>query len=396
MTILTIALKYLLGRLVASTLTAVSIALGVSLVIASVLLARGIKEGFISGATDYNLVVGAKGSPMQLVLNVVFRMDLATPNIEYTIYRDLQQDQRVEVAVPMALGDAYQGFRYVATNGAYFATFPWRRKTFWLAAGRLFPDDPPNAPTYEAVLGAEAAAGTGLRIGDRFYEGEELADYPLTVVGILRSTGSADDRAIFFSLSSFWGMNEVARKMVVKPLTAVLIRPKRMSDLPSLHREHNVAPETQAVLPSGVLLTIFNMMAVAEDVLTMILAIVGVIVLLYVFVSMYSATLERRREIATMRALGARRATILAIVLVESCTLAAVGGVGGILGGHVVAYLAASLLATRSGLVTSPFLFGALQPAVLASVILLGTFAGLLPAVLAYRTEGAENLTPLS
>src|SRR6267154_6703325 len=101
-------------------------------------------------------------------------------------------------------------------------------------------------------------------------------------------------------------MNEAARGMAAKPLTAVLVRPKLMSDLPSLHRELNVAAETQAVLPSGVLLTIFNMMAIAEDVLTMILAIVGVIVMLYVFVAMYSATLERRREIATMRALGAR------------------------------------------------------------------------------------------
>ena len=395
MTIFTVALKYLRGRLVASTLTAVSIALGVSLVVASVLLARGIKEGFIAGATDYNLVVGAKASPTQLVLSVVFRMDLATPNIEYTTYQDLQQDPRVEIAVPVGIGDAYQGFRYVATNGAYFATFPWRRKTFSLSSGRFFADDPPNDASYEAVLGAEAADSTGLRIGDRFYEGEEMAEYPLTVVGILRPTHSADDRAIFFSLFSYWGMNEVARKMTIKPLTAVLVRPKRMSDLPSLHRELNVAAETQAVLPSGVLLTIFNMMAVAEDVLTMILTIVGVIVLLYVFVSMYSATLERRREIATMRALGARRTTILGIVLVESCALAAAGGVGGILGGHGVAYLAGSLLA-RSGLVANPFLFNVLEPAVLGSIILLGTLAGLLPAILAYRTEVAENLAPLS
>jgi putative ABC transport system permease protein len=396
MTILTVALKYLRGRLVASTLTAVSIALGVSLVLASVLLAWGIKDGFVAGATEYNLVVGAKGSPMQLVLSVVFRMDLATPNIEYTVYRNLQQDQRVEVAVPMAVGDAYQGFRHVATNGAYFAAFSWRRKTFSLAEGRFFRDDPEDAPTYEAVLGAETAGATRLRIGDRFYEGEEMAEYPLTVVGILRPTHSADDRAVFLSLSSFWGMNEVARKLAVKPLTAVLVRPRRMSDLPSLHRELNVSAETQAVLPSGVLLTIFNMMAMAEDALTMILAIVGVIVLLYVFVSMYSATVERKREIATMRALGARRATVLGIVLVESSVLAMVGGVGGIIGGHAIAYLAASLLAARSGLVTSPFLIDALQPAILASVILLGTLAGLLPAVLAYRTEVAENLAPLS
>ena len=395
MTILAVALKYLRGRLVASMLTAVSIALGVSLVVASVLLARGIKDGFIAGATDYNLVIGAKGSPTQLVLGVIFRMDLATPNIEYTIYRNLQQDPRVETAAPIGVGDAYRGFRYVATNGAYFAAFPWRRKTFALAAGKFFADDPPSEPSYEAVLGAEAAQSTGLQIGDRFYEGEEMAEYPLTVVGILRPTHSADDRAIFFSLPSYWGMNEVARGMAVKPLTAVLIRPKRMSDLPSLNRELNVAPDTQAVLPSAVLLTIFNMMAVAENVLKMILAIVGVIVLLYVFVAMYSATMERRREIATMRALGARRATVFGIVLAESAALSTVGGVGGILAGHAIAYLAGSLLG-QSGLAINPLLFNVFEPAVLLGVMLLGTLAGLLPALLAYRTEVVENLAPLS
>ena len=395
MTILAIALKYLRGRFVASTLTALSIALGVSLIVASLILARGIKEGFLVGATDYNLLVGAKGSPTQLVLGVVFRMDLATPNIEYTTYQGLQNDPRVETAVPIGIGDAFQGFRYVATNSAYFAPFAWRHKMYSLSAGRFFADDPPDAPTYEAVLGAEAARATGLGVGDRFYEGEEMAEYPLTAVGILRPTHGADDRAIFFSLASYWGMNEVARKLTVKPLTAVLVRPKRMSDLGSLHRELNVAAETQAVLPSGVLLTIFNMMAVAEDVLTMILAIVGIIVLLYVFVSLYSASLERRREIATMRALGARRATVLGIVLIESCALAAVGGVGGLLGGHAVAYFAGALLA-KGGLVANPFFLDPLEAAVLASVILLGTLAGLLPAVLAYRTEVAENLAPLS
>jgi putative ABC transport system permease protein len=396
MTLLTVAFKYLRGRAVGSALTALSVALGVSLIIASVLLARGIKDGFLEGTTDYSLVVGAKGSPMQLVLNVVFRLDLPTPNILHRTYRDLQTDARVEVAVPVALGDAYQGFRYVATNGAYFAAFPWRRKTFLLSAGTFFRDDRPEEPSYDAVLGAEVARRTGLQVGDRFYEGEEMADYPLTVVGILRSTRSADDRAVFLSLASFWGMNEVARKMQVKPLTAVLIRPKRMSDLPSLHRELNVSAETQAVFPSAVLLTIFNMLGLAEDVLALILGIVAVIVLLYVFVSMYSATLERKREIATMRALGASRAAIMRLILVESGSLAVIGGVAGIVGGHGVAYLGAAMLAVRGGLVANPFLLGALQPVVLGTVVLLGALAGLLPAVLAYRTEVAENLAPVS
>ena len=396
MTILAVALKYLRGRLVASALTSLSVALGVSLVIASVLLSRGIQQGFIEGTTDYSLLVGAKGSPTQLVLNVVFRMDVPTPNISYSTYRDLRDDPRVDVAVPVAMGDAYQGYRYVATTSGYFAPFLWRRKTFAISEGRFFRDDSPEQPAYEAVLGADTARRTGLRVGARFHEGEEMAEYPMTVVGILGSTNSADDRAIFISLASYWEMNEVSRKMKVKPLTAVLVRPKRMSDLAGLHRGFNVSAETQAVFPSAVLLNIFNILSLVDEIVAVILVFVGLVVLLYLFVSMYSAALERKREIATMRALGARRATILGIVLLESCALAVIGGALGIAGGHGVAYLGASMLAGRGGPVANLFVVGALEPVVFGGAVALGALAGLLPAVLAYRTEVAENLAPLS
>jgi putative ABC transport system permease protein len=395
-TVLGVALRYLRGRRVATTLSAVSIALGVSLVLASVLLSRGIEKAFVEGATDYSLIVGAKGSATQLVLSVVFRMDTATPNILRATYDRLASDPRVDVAVPVALGDAYQGFRYVATSPAYFATFPWRRKSFTVTEGRFFRPDTPEDPGYEVVLGAEAARRTGLRLGDRFSEGEEMAEFPLRVAGILRPTRSADDRAIFLSLPSFWGMNEVARKMQMKPLTAVLVRPKRMSDLPALHRQLNISQETQAVFPSAVLLGIFNLLGLAEEILGLILAIVAIVVGLYLFVSMYSATLERTREIATMRALGARRATILAIVLLESCVVTLVGGCAGVVLGHGVAYAGAQLLAVRAGVTADPFAIGVLQPLVVAGVVLLGALAGLLPALSAYRVDVEANLAPLS
>ena len=164
-------------------------------------------------------------------------------------------------------------------------------------------------------------------------------------------------------------MNEVAREQTIKPLTAVLIRPKRMSDLPGLHRERNVSADTQAVLPSGVILTIFNMMAVAQEALTMIHN--GGRDRAALCVRRHnSATQERRREIATMRALGARRATVLGIVLLESGTLAAAGGIVGIIGGHGAAILAAAALSTRSGLVTEPFVFALVEPVILAAVVL--------------------------
>ena len=391
-----VALRYLRARPVASILTAVSIALGVGLVVASVLLTRGIKDGFVQGTTDYSLVVGAKGSGVQLVLNVVFRLESALPNILHSTYEGLRDDRRVEVAVPVAMGDAYQGFRYVATTPVYFEAFPWRHKRFTVTPGRLFRGDPAGQPSYEAVLGAEAARRTGLRVGDRFYEGEEMAAYPLTVVGILRPTRSADDRSIFLSLPSYWGMNEIARAMTVKPLTAVLVRPARMSDLPALHRQLNVSEETQAVFPSAVLLGIFNVLDLARDVLTLILVCVAIVVGLYLFVSMYGATWERRREIATMRALGAGRATVLRIILLECAALTAAGGVAGLIGGHAAAFLGAAFLATRIGAVADPFALGLLQPLVLAATVILGTLAGLVPAVMAYRMEVAENLAPLS
>jgi putative ABC transport system permease protein len=396
MSIFAVALKSLKGRLVTSALTAGSVALGVALVLSTFLLTRGVKDGFSEGTTDFNLIVGAKGSPTQLVLNVIFRIDVPPPNIPYTIYEHLYDDARVDVAVPVMLGDAYEGFRYLATTTAYFGSFPWRRKAFILAEGTWVRDDPPGQPAYEALLGSEVARRTGLKLGDRFYEGEEMAEYPLTVVGILRPTYGADDGAIFMSLASFWQMNEISREMTVKPLTAVLVRPKRLSDIPSLHREFNVAPDSQAVIPSAVLLTIFNLLDLAEEVLKLIVAIVAVVVLLYLFVTMYGATLQRTREIATMRALGARRLTILLIVLLESCTIALIGGVIGFTGGYGMAQLGAQIIAERGGLALSPPAFTALHLLVLAAVVLLGTLAGIIPAIMAYRTEVAENLAPLS
>ena len=396
MTVWTIAMRHLQRRLVASALTAVSVALGVGLVLGSVLLTHGIRDSFVRGTTDWGLVIGAKGSPTQLVLSVLFRTDLPTPNILYSTYRELRADRRVETAVPVALGDAFQGFRYVATTPDYFSARRGSGQGSTLASGRLFRDDALERPSHEAVLGAEAARATKLEIGDRFYEGEEMAAYPLTVVGILRPVARADDRGIFVSLSTHWAMNEVARRTSDKPLTAVLVRARRMSDLPSLHREMNLAEGTQAVFPSAVLLNIFNVVALVEDALTLVLVMVAVVVLLYVCVTMYGATLERQRGIATMRALGARRALIVQVIVLESCAITVAGGIAGLVVGHGIALIGARILSKRGGLVTDPFAVGALEPALLAGVVLLGAAAAVVPAIVAYRTDVAKTLAPLS
>src|SRR5438046_9018780 len=151
-----------------------------------------------------------------------------------------------------------------------------------------------------------------------------------------------------------------------------------MSDLPGLHRGFNITAETQAVFPSAVLLNIFNVLSLVDEVVAIILAFVVLVVLLYLFVSMYSATLERKREIATMRALGARRATILGIVLLDSCALAVIGGALGIAGGHGVVYLGVSMVAGSGGAVANFFVVRSVGPVIFSVVLVLGGIGGML------------------
>jgi putative ABC transport system permease protein len=128
MTLFSAALKSLRGRLVTSLLTTCSVALGVALVLSTVLLTRGIHESFIQGTTDFNLIVGAKGSPTQLVLNVIFHIDVPPPNISYTVFEELHGEPRVEVAVPALLGRCLSGFSIRGDDRRVFSVFsvaPW-------------------------------------------------------------------------------------------------------------------------------------------------------------------------------------------------------------------------------------------------------------------------------
>lgn len=153
-------------------------------------------------------------------------------------------------------------------------------------------------------------------------------------------------------------------------------------------------PDTQAVLPSAVWLTVFTRLGLAEEVLHMVLGIVALVVFLSLLVSMDHAALERKREIATRRALGARRTTIFSLIVLESCGITLAGGIVGLLGGYGVAWLGARVIAERGGIALNPMMVTPMHLTVLAGVVLLGVLAGLLPALLAYRTEVADNLTP--
>ena len=188
-------------------------------------------------------------------------------------------------------------------------------------------------------------------------------------------------------------MNEVARAMTVKPLTTVLVRPQRLSDLLPLHREFSVNPETQAALPSAVLLSIFNLLSVAEEVLRFVLGAVVLVVLLYLFVALYSAMPSGGARLP-LCALGARRLTVLVIMLLKPVSSPSSGGIAGLLGGHGVAALGAHLLSQRGGLARA-FDHQYSAPPTRGRHHTPGGVCRYTPAVLAYRTEGWKTCSPV-
>ncbi len=404
-----IVLKNIAQRKLSSTLTASSIGLGVAVVVAVLALRAESREGFSQSAFGYELVVGARGSALQLVLNTVYHMDVSPGNVPYARYRELAEHKGVALAIPVSVGDSVRGARIVGTTDAFFDAFEYQPGRKFEIEGRRFKFDPARLEkalegkevdgAFEAVLGSSAASRSGLKIGDTFQASHGVAESAethaekWTVVGILKPTGTPSDRAIFINLDSFY---EIKGHRQSSEISAVIVKTRSGGAQLQLQYDLNQRPDCMAVVPAQVMIEFFDkfdwvpMMLLAVSVLVVAMAGVSI------FVAIYNSMSERRRAIAIMRALGARRTTVLSIVLLESGALCLFGGLGGIALGHVLTAVAGAVLSANSGVAISGAAFRAQEIEVLAGVIVLGALAGLLPALKAYRTDIADGLAPSS
>jgi len=414
-----IVLKNVAQRKLSSTLTAASIALGVAVVVAVLALKAQSREGFSHSAFGYNLVVGAKGSRLQLVLNTVYHMDRSPGNVPFSLYERLRDDRRVRLAVPMGVGDFYEGHRLIGVSDRFLTDFevqPGRK--FELAAGRALAYDearlrhlltaPPDhkhegeGGTFEAVAGAQAARATGLRPGSTFVarHGGDAGDphsEKWTVVGVLKPTGTPNDRAIFINLDSFFHIQAHREEELDRgKISAIVLKTRGDRAAEDLEWEINKGTEAMAVIPARVVVELFDLIGKVDVLLLAVSSLVILVAGVSILVSIYNSMAERRRAIAIMRALGARRTTILTLVLLEAASLCLFGGLAGVALGHVLTSAAGQLLAARAGVSVSGVTFLASEAAVLAGVVLLGALAGVLPALKAYRTDIADGLNPTS
>jgi putative ABC transport system permease protein len=384
-----ISLAYLRARPLATALNLLLLALGIATITVLLLATAQLEERMGRDARGIDLVAGAKGSPMQLVLSSVFHLDAPTGNIPLDDALALSRHPAVKKAIPLALGDSFQGHRIVGTNHDYPAHYGAQ-----VAAGRLW-----SAPM-EAVLGAEVAAGARLAVGATFTGAHGLAaggdahdEEPFKVVGVLAPTGSVLDRLVLTSVESVWEIHEHGGKPAQRrEITAMLIQYATPLAAAMLPRLVNASATLQAASPAYESARLFRMIGVGVDVLRAFGAVLILVAGLSVFIALLNALEDRRYDLAVMRMLGASRAKLMGLMLLEGATLAAVGGIAGIALGHLFAGLLGAALKTAQQTAVTGWAWDPREPWLLALAIGVGIAAALVPAWRAYRTDVAPVL----
>lgn len=387
-------LRTLRHRRLATALSVLAVALGVALVCAVDGLRREARAHFEGAAGSWDLVVGPKGDPMRIVLNAVFQIGEPNGTVPESVWKRLKEDPRVERAVPYAVGDSFHGFRVVGTTPDFLGG-PVRVRT-----GAPFT---PGEVRWEAVLGATVAEVAGLKVGDSFIAshgldaplaGSEHREAPWRVTGILERTGTPVDRIVIIPLEAFWAMegHDAAAGKKDRQVSAVLVKTRNAVFTRLLFGEIRASADAQPAFPFQEIRNLFDLVGNADRLLLAVAALVVAVAALGILVSMVNTMNERRRDLALMRALGARRRVVAGLLVGEAALVGALGAGLGLAMGHALIAAGAARLGEWSGVRIRPFVFAPEEVLVFGGAVALCALAGLLPAVMAYRSDVATGL----
>lgn len=384
------------ARRMQSFLCALAAGAGVALLCAVFLLSRAVETGVMRNAEGIDVVVGAKGSPLQLVLSTVYHADVPTGNIDTAIADKIAHNPQVRAAIPLALGDNYRGNRIVGTTPEYIGFLGGT-----LAEGKAF-----NAP-FEAVAGA----ATGMKMGEQFAgahgfsaDSDDVHDWHLyNIVGVLKPTGTVLDRLILTSVKSVQELHmhpdaddpDAADEVKIgHQVTALLLRVKSPIAVMTLPRQLNGEAGVQAASPAYEMTRLSSVMGVGRDFVTALgLGFVALSALMLLS-ALASSLTARRYDLGVLRVLGAPPVALFATVIYEGVILSLAGTVAGIVLGHLGAFAVAGSVDSLRGIVLPQAL---LAPSRMdAGLLLLGTLVGLaagaFPAIAAARTDIAGLL----
>jgi putative ABC transport system permease protein len=396
MNLASISYSYLRARALNTVLNVLLLALGIAIITLLLLTTAQLEERMGRDARGIDLVAGAKGSPMQVILSAIYHLDVPTGNIPLKEAREIARHRMVRHTIPLALGDSYKGFRIVGTNHDYLRHYDGK-----LAAGRAW------EKPLEAVLGTEVAERERLKVGDKFVgahgvgdkPGNEHGESPYLVTGVLARSGTVLDRLVLTSVESVWAVHDAHQGMDKKEagdedkeITALLIQYASPLAVAVLPRYINNNSTMQAASPAYETARLFSIIGVGVDVLRGFALVLILSAGLSLFIALYNALSERRYELAVMRALGARPAKLLALMLFEGLLLAVLGAVAGLILGHLLTEVLGTMLKSAQQVAVTGLTWVPGELWLVALAVAVGVVSALLPAWRAYRTDIAHTL----
>jgi putative ABC transport system permease protein len=411
-----LALQSLRNRALTALLTVLAIAVSVTLLLGVEKVRTGARQSFGDTISGTDLIVGARGGAIQLLLYSVFRIGNATNNITWASYQDIARLREVAWIVPLSLGDSHRGYRVLGTTPDFFTKYKYRHgQPLAFAAGQPFDD------LFDVVIGADVATSLGYEVGDRIIVAHGVGsvsfvdheDKPFKVSGVLEKTGTPVDRTLHVSLEAVeaihadWqngipmpGQSVSAaevRKMHLEPkaVTAAMIGLNSKLATFKLQRQINEYRQEplSAIIPGAALQELWSLVGSAETALSVVSAMVVATALLGMVTTILTTLNERRREMAILRSVGARPATILGLLATEAGLLT----LAGVLLGALLFY--AALIGLQHWIDHVYGLHVSIGPPAAGDVLTLGASmvaglaAGLLPALRAYRLSLADGMT---
>ena len=401
MTLLLIIYRSLRQHALSTFVTAAGIALACGLLMCVWMVKTQSHAAFTQTNTGFDAVLGARGSKLQLVLNAIFHLEASPGNLAAADYEMVRRHPMIKTAIPIAVGDNLRGFRIVGTIPQLFSTVEYSpgKKFVIRPGGKLFAGD-----QKQAVIGSFAAERLKLKVGDMFrpFHGlafDAKAEHPddYVVAGILEPTNTPVDRVVWIPLGGIQKMTGHDAKFATD-LSAVLIQLRTPVAGMQMDLMYNKQGNrlTFAYPVGAIMAELFGKIAWFDQVLALVAYLVALVAAGSVLASIYNSMSARRRDLAILRALGARRRTIFGAVLAEAACIGALGSAAGFAIYYGLFAGVASLIRTQTGVVLD---LGAKHPVLwICPLAMIGLCAlgGVVPAFKAYRTPVAETLAPVS
>ena len=389
----------------------------VAIITTLILVEKQFEEKFSSNIDGVDLVMGAQGSPLQLILSSVYQVDSPTGNISYDSAKVWMQHPFVQKAIPLAFGDNYRGYKILGTTPDYLEKYGAK-----IAEGKLFQKN------FEVVIGSDIAQKLSFKIGDEFFgshgdaaEGEVHDHYAYKVVGIAKETGKVVDNLILCTIPSVWQMHggheetenpahgkeghvhvegEEHQKEVDMTLdepgmeiTAVLLKFRNKMGIVTWPRIIAQNTKMQVASPAIEVNRLFSLFGIGISALQYLAYGIMLISGISIFIALYNTLKERENEFALMRVNGAKRLQLLKVVMIESLLLCVVGFVFGTILGRVALSMLSNSAEEDFKMSFNPYEFlWEKEGTLFLLTIFVGFIAALIPAVKAYNLNISKTL----